>query len=90
MEGSDVPGTPYHSDRYLGNQHCATREELSIRVILRLSTKFVSTKNIFHERIFHEMLFHKIQEKHDEDKESKPRLLIISVGSIERKHLIDI
>ena len=36
------------------------------------------------------MLFHEMQEKHDEDKASKPRLLILSVGSIERKELLDI
>ena len=36
------------------------------------------------------MLFHKMQEKHDEDKASKPRLLILFVGHIARQELLDI
>ena len=36
------------------------------------------------------MIFHKMQEKHDEEKSSEPRLLIISLGVIVCKELIDI
>ena len=36
------------------------------------------------------MIFHEMQEKHDEEKSSKPRLLILSVGRISRKELLDI
>ena len=36
------------------------------------------------------MLFHKMQENHDEEKSSKPRLLILSVRRIERQELLDI
>ena len=37
------------------------------------------------------MLFHEMQEKHDEEKSSNPRLLIIYVGgSIARQKLLDI
>ena len=36
------------------------------------------------------MHFHEIQEKHDEEKASKPRLLILSVGRIARQELLDI
>ena len=40
--------------------------------------------------IFHEMIFHEMQEKNDEDKSSKPRLLIIFVGHIIWQELLDI
>ena len=85
MEGAEVPGMSYQSDIYFGDQQYYTREELRIRAILRLSTKCVYKKILFHEMILHEMLFHEIQEKHknkEEDKASKPRLLIIFVGRI--------
>ena len=36
------------------------------------------------------MSFHKMQEKHDEDKASKSRLLIIFVGRIVQQDLLDI
>ena len=52
--------------------------------------KCVSTKILFHKKLFHEMIFHKMQEKHDEDKASKPWLLIRSVGRIARQHQLDI
>ena len=45
---------------------------------------------LFHENAFHEIIFREMQEKHDEDKASKPRLLIIFVGHIVRKDLLDI
>ena len=56
----------------------------------RISMKYVSTKIIYHERIFHEMIFHEMQENQDEEKESKPRLLILSVGRIARQELLNI
>ena len=44
--------------------------------------------------LFHERLskndFHEIQEKHDEEKARKPRLLILSVECIARQQLLDI
>ena len=36
------------------------------------------------------MLFHEMQEKHDEDKASKPQLLILSVGRIGQQDPPDI
>ena len=80
MESTDISGTPYQSDRYLGDKQYATREELRRRFILRLSTKCISTK----------LLFHEMQEKHDEEKAGKPWLLILFVGRIGRKELLDI
>ena len=49
-----------------------------------------STQIIFHEMLFHKMLFHKMQEKHYEDKEIKPWLIIIFVGRIVRQEILDI
>ena len=40
--------------------------------------------------IFQEILFHKMEEKHNEYKASKPRLLIIFVGCIVCQELLDI
>ena len=36
------------------------------------------------------MLIHEMQESHDEEKPSKPRLIIISVGRIARQEALDI
>ena len=36
------------------------------------------------------MILHKMQEKHDEDKASKPRLIILFVGHIGWQELLDI
>ena len=54
-------------------------------MILRLSTKFGYTK-----MILNEIFFHKMQEKHDEDKESKPWLPILFMGFIVRQEVLDI
>ena len=40
--------------------------------------------------IFHEMIFQEMQEKHDMEKASKPRLLIIFAGRIVWQELLDI
>ena len=39
---------------------------------------------------FHENPFHEMQLKHDEDKASKPRLLVLFVGCIVRQELLDV
>ena len=52
--------------------------------------KCVSSKIVFQEILYQEMLFHKIQENYDEEKSGKPRSLIIFVGRIIRKELLDI
>ena len=42
----------------------------------------------FRENIFHKIIFYKMQEKHDEEKASKPRLIILFVGHIIQKELL--
>ena len=44
--------------------------------------KCVSTGGGIHEGIFYEMLFHKVQENPNEEKASKPRLIILLVWCI--------
>ena len=53
---------------------------MCIRVILKLSTKCVSIK----------VLFQEMQEKHDEEKSSNSRLLVIFVGHIGIQDLLEI
>ena len=45
-------------------------------------------ENAFPRNAFHKIIFREIQEKHDEDKASKPRLHIICLGHIVRKDLL--
>ena len=45
---------------------------------------------IFHEKAFPKRFFHKMQVNHDEEKSSKPQLLIMFVGRIVRQELLDI
>ena len=57
--------------------------ELSLSYQRRIAYNSYSTA--YNEMIFHEIIFHKMQEKHDEYKASKPRLLIVFVVRIGRK-----
>ena len=47
-------------------------------------------QNALTQIIFHKMLSHDMQENHDEEKTSKPWLIIIFVGGIVRQELLDI
>ena len=47
-------------------------------------------KNTFPLNSFPRNASHEMQEKHDQEKERKPRLLILSVGCIARQKLLDI
>ena len=56
---------------------------------MRFHEKFFSPKG-FSTKCFQQNAFEEMQEKYDEEKSWKPRLIILSVGRIARKQLLDI
>ena len=60
-------------------------EELIIRVISTDFKEMCFHENAFPQKVFQHIAFYKMQEKHNGGKESKPRLLLISVGCIARQ-----
>ena len=57
LEGADVSGTSYQSERWLGNYQYATREELSIIVIYTALNEMRFHKNAFPRKAFQQKAF---------------------------------